>query len=73
VPLGGKSGFEGVLPYQGAFEVDALGDGQFVFTGEMNKDSHAELGPMALIKVDDPACDVRIIVGSSRSHASNRY
>jgi microcystin degradation protein MlrC len=67
VPLGGKSGFEGVLPYHGAFEVDALGDGQFVFTGEMNKDSHAELGPMALIKVDDPACDVRIIVGSSRT------
>jgi len=67
VALGGKSGFEGVLPYRGRFEVEALGDGRFVFTGEMNKDSRAELGPMALLRVDDPECDVRVIVGSSRA------
>ena len=67
VSLGGKSGFEGVLPFHGRFAVDALGDGRFVFTGDMNKDSSAELGPMVLLKVDDPECDVRVIVGSSRA------
>ncbi|MCZ6488435.1 MAG: M81 family metallopeptidase [Gammaproteobacteria bacterium] len=66
VALGAKSGFEGVFPYKGRFEVEALGDGHFDFTGEMYKGSVAELGPMALLRVLEPGCDVRIIVGSER-------
>ncbi|MFA9419875.1 MAG: M81 family metallopeptidase, partial [Gammaproteobacteria bacterium] len=66
VALGAKSGFEGVLPYKGRFEVEALGDGHFDFTGEMYKGSVAELGPMALLRVLEPGCDVRVIVGSER-------
>lgn len=66
VELGGKSGYEGSPPYSGRFEVDALGDGRFVFTGDMYKDSHANLGPMACLRVLDHVCDVRVIVGSER-------
>jgi microcystin degradation protein MlrC len=66
VALGAKSGFEGVLPYKGRFEVEVLGDGHFDFTGEMYKGSVAELGPMALLRVLEPGCDVRVIVGSER-------
>ena len=65
--LGGKMGFPGVESYRASFEVEALGDGHFVFTGEMNHNSHAELGNMALLRVVDQAAEVRVIVGSSRA------
>ena len=65
--LGGKMGFPGVEPYRGEFEVEALGDGRFVFTGDMNKNSQAELGSMALLRVVDENSDVRVVVGSSRA------
>lgn len=67
VSLGGKSGPDGVLPITGRFEVESLADGRFVFTGAMNKDSKAELGPMALLRVDDAECDVRVVVGCLRA------
>ena len=66
VSLGAKSGFVGVLPYNGRFEVETLGDGEFDFTGDMYGGSRAKLGPMALLRVLDPACDVRVIVGTER-------
>lgn len=65
--LGAKMGFPGVEPYRGRFTVEALGDGRFVFTGDMNKNSHAELGDMALLRVVDDKADVRVVVGSSRA------
>ncbi|TNF90614.1 MAG: M81 family metallopeptidase [Gammaproteobacteria bacterium] len=65
--LGAKMGFPGVEAYSGRFEVEALGDGRFVFTGEMNRNSHAELGNMALLRVVDDAADVRVVVGSTRA------
>ena len=65
--IGGKMGFVGVESYAARFEVEALGDGHFVFTGEMNRNSHAQLGNMALLRVVDDNSDVRIVVGSSRS------
>jgi len=67
VALGGKMGFPGVEPFSGRFEVEALGDGRFVFTGAMNLNSHAELGNMARLKVVDDNADVHVIVGSSRA------
>lgn len=66
VSLGGKCGTKGVLPYIGRFIVERLGDGNFTFTGDMYKDSVAQLGEMALLKVIDTNAEVRIIVGSSR-------
>lgn len=64
--LGAKSELDGVQPFVSNFRVEALGDGQFTFTGDMYKSSRAELGPMALLRVVDDSCDVRVIVGSER-------
>ncbi len=65
--LGGKSGVPGTAPFAARFEVEALGDGRFVFTGAMNGGARAELGPMARLRVVDDAADVRVIVGSTRA------
>ena len=65
--LGGKSGLAGIEPYPGQFEVEALGDGHFTYTGAMNLNSKAELGNMALLRIIDENSEVRIVVGSSRS------
>lgn len=66
VALGAKSGFAGVFPYQGRFEVASLGDGEFDFSGDMYRGSRAKLGPMALLRVLDSGCDVRVIVATAR-------
>jgi microcystin degradation protein MlrC len=65
--LGGKSGAVDIESYSACFRVDALGDGNFVFTGDMNLNSHAQLGKMALLSVVDEYSGVQVIVGSSRS------
>lgn len=65
--LGGRSGPAGVEPYHASFVVEALGDGCFTYTGAMNLNSKARLGNMALLRVLDDNCEVRVIVGSSRS------
>jgi len=65
--LGAKSDVEGVFPFKGKFVVDALGDGCFVLTGDMYKDSRADLGMMALLRVAATNCDVQVIVGSERA------
>ena len=65
--LGAKSGFAGVRSFGGRFEVEALGDGRFVFTGAMNLNSHAELGDMALLRIVDDKSEVRVVVGSTRA------
>jgi microcystin degradation protein MlrC len=65
--LGGKSGLAGIEPYAAHFEVEALGDGRFTYTGAMNLNSRAQLGNMALLRVVDEGSEVRVVVGSSRS------
>ncbi len=67
IELGAKSGLPGIEAYEGRFEIEALGDGRFVYTGEMNLNAKAELGNMALLRVVDDNSEVRIIVGSSRA------
>lgn len=64
--LGGKIEYPGVTPFTGDFIVETLADGNFICTGEMYKDSRAELGPMVLLRVAGCACDVRVIVSSGR-------
>ena len=64
--LGGKLGTPGVRPWPGRFRVAALGDGRFTCTGEMYRGSRTELGPTALLEVEDPYCDVKVVVGSER-------
>ena len=65
--VGAKSGLPGIEPYKASFEIEALGDGRFVYTGKMNLNSKAELGNMALLRVIDDNSEVRIVVGSSRA------
>jgi len=65
--LGAKSGLPGIEPYQARFEIEALGDGRFTYTGAMNLNSKAELGNMALLRIMDDNSAVRVVVGSSRS------
>ena len=65
--IGGRSGPVGVQPYHARFEIEALGDGRFTYTGAMNRNSKARLGNMALLRVVDDHSEVRVIVGSSRT------
>ena len=67
VELGGKSGFAGVDPFPCKVEVEALGNGSFIYTGEMQLNSHAELGNMALVRIVDDNSEVRVVVGSTRA------
>ena len=64
--LGAKIDYPGVIPFSGTFRVDKITDGNFICTGDMYKDSHAELGPMALLTVVDRDCDVQVIVSTGR-------
>ncbi len=64
--LGGKSGQPGQAPYEGVFRIEALGDGHFTCSGEMYRGTETALGPMALLRIEDEDCDVRVIVGASR-------
>jgi microcystin degradation protein MlrC len=70
--LGAKSGFAGVDALPCRLRVEALGDGDFVFTGAMNLNSHARLGPMALLRILDERADLRVVVGSSRCQCLDR-
>ena len=65
--LGAKSGLDGIDPYEADFHIETLGDGSFTFTGDMNLNAQAELGPMALLRVIDENSEVRVIVGSTRA------
>ena len=64
--LGGKTGGPGNGSFDGEFKVEALSDGCFDFTGEMYGGARAEIGTTALLRVERPDCDVRVIVGSDR-------
>ena len=64
--LGGKLGGPGARPWPGRFRVAAIGDGCFTCTGEMYRGTRTALGPLALLEVEDPACDVKVAVGSER-------
>jgi len=64
--LGGKSGVVGDEPLTGKFEVIALSDGNFSYTGEMYKGGVAEIGPSCLVEVVG-ANHVQIVVSSLRT------
>ena len=44
-----------------------LGNGEFTFTGDMNLNAQAKLGPTALLRVVDDQSEVRVVVGSTRA------
>ena len=70
--LGGKSGQPGQRPFAGKFRVERLNDGHFTATGPMWRGARMELGPMALLKVEDKDADVRVIVSSRKFQAADQ-
>ena len=66
--LGAHSGGTSDTPIHGHFTVVALGDGRFTATGPYYRGSRMELGPMALLRIDD----VYIAVSSRKQQAADR-
>jgi microcystin degradation protein MlrC len=66
--LGARSGFPGETPLGGRFTVVALGDGKFTATGPFYSGSRMDLGPMALLRIDD----IHIAVSSRKQQAADR-
>ncbi|MEM7056760.1 MAG: M81 family metallopeptidase [Pseudomonadota bacterium] len=71
-PLGGKSGMDGQEAFDGRFRVEAVGDGQCTYTGEMYGGGIAVLGPSAILRVLDTPADVRVVISSQRSQCLDR-
>lgn len=65
--LGGKSGVPGDAPFHGRFRVETLSDGRCAYTGEMYGGGIAVLGPSAVLRVEDPVADLRVVISSQRS------
>ena len=63
--LGSRYGFD-LEPFEARFRVEALSDGRVVGTGVMFGGQTMALGPMAQLSIVDEACDVRIVVSSTR-------
>jgi len=68
IALGGKSGPDGVTPFEGTFRVARLGDGKFTCTGPCVRGRKVELGPTALLEIGA----VRIVVASARMQAHDQ-
>jgi microcystin degradation protein MlrC len=66
--LGAGSRTWGETPIHGRFEVVALGDGRFTATGPFYGGSRMELGPMALLRIDD----VFVAVASRKQQAADQ-
>jgi microcystin degradation protein MlrC len=64
--LGGKSGQDGQFPFKGNFIVERVTRDSFICSGSMYRGMVADIGPLVLLRVNDDACDVRVIVGSER-------
>jgi microcystin degradation protein MlrC len=65
IALGGKSGPEGVEPFEGTFRVERLGDGKFTCTGPCVRGRTVDIGPTALLVIDG----VSVVVASKRMQA----
>jgi microcystin degradation protein MlrC len=66
--LGGRSGPAGETPFAARFEVVALGDGRFTGTGPFYCGGRFDLGPMALLRIDD----VHVAVSSRKQQAADQ-
>jgi len=65
VALGGRHGPAGVVPFEGTFMVEALGNGKFTTTGPVSGNREVDLGPMALLRIGG----VRVALTSKRMQA----
>jgi microcystin degradation protein MlrC len=65
IALGGRSGPEGVKPFQGTFRVSQLGSGKMRTTGQVSGGRDIDLGPLALLTIGG----VDVAVTSKRMQA----
>ncbi len=70
--LGAKSGQPDQRSYEGKFRVERLGNGRFTATGPMWNGARVDLGPMALLRVENKGSDVRVIVASRKFQAADQ-
>lgn len=70
--IGGRFPQLGTDPFKARVRVEALSDGQFMFTGPMYGGAQANLGPMAALKVLDQDCGVTVVVGSNRTQNADQ-
>jgi microcystin degradation protein MlrC len=68
IALGGRSGVPGDAPFQGRFEVERLGDGNFTGTGPMWGGAKCRLGKMACLRIGG----VRVVVASKKLQAADQ-
>lgn len=66
--LGSLSGLPGHKPFEGRFEIVALGDGRFTGTGPFYKGARMQLGPMARLRLGG----VEVVLGSSKLQAADQ-
>lgn len=66
--FGDAAGVPGESPIQSRFTVVALGDGRFTGTGPFYRGARMDLGPMALLRIDD----VHIAVASRKQQAADQ-
>ncbi|MFN4088764.1 MAG: M81 family metallopeptidase [Alphaproteobacteria bacterium] len=69
--LGGKSGIPGDAPLSGRYRVERLSDGRFTGTGPFYGGSRMDLGPMALLRVED-APGVRVVLCCRKVQAADQ-
>ena len=68
VALGANAGVPGETPIAARFDVVAVGDGRFTGTGPFYRGARMDLGPMALLRIDD----VHIAVASRKQQAADQ-
>jgi microcystin degradation protein MlrC len=66
--LGANGGVPGETPIQSRFNVVALGDGKFTGTGPFYRGARMDLGPMALLRLDD----IHIAIASRKQQAADQ-
>ncbi len=72
MPLGAKSGFPGDTPFHGRYLVEKLGSGSFTGTGPFYGGSRMDLGPMALLRVENGGGGTRVVLCSRKVQAADQ-
>ncbi len=72
ISLGGKSGTPGDTPLDARFHVEALGNGEVAYRGEMYGGGTARMGPTAVLRPLGTDADLRIVTSSVRNQCLDR-
>ena len=72
VAIGGRFPQLGTGPFKARVKVETLSDGSFLCTGPMYGGSHAELGPMAALRVLEGKGGVTVVVGTNRTQNADQ-